>query len=242
MSNKSRKTKNHGAKNQKANGKTPKDHSEVHKSESTLFSENNNESTTCNAVLLTKSKIGDEKDMIEDAKLELGRALRDEDLYFQDMRGEPFVGNHGGLNLAQLALDVRAVNDELTSQKAKFEDKFTGLETKCTGLETKCTGLETKCTGLETKCDALSNRLLAVTSLQNEYSQVRNRFISVFKRDKLSTVNRYDYKIIDDGNIVAHEGDAFADAALYPSLHQRSDRDTFVKLYGLSPEVVSRMS
>ena len=228
MSNKSRKTKNHGAKNQKANGKTPKDHSEVHKSESTLFSENNNESTTCNAVLLTKSKIGDEKDMIEDAKLELGRALRDEDLYFQDMRGEPFVGNHGGLNLAQLALDVRAVNDELTSQKAKFEDKFTGLETKCTGLETKC--------------DALSNRLLAVTSLQNEYSQVRNRFISVFKRDKLSTVNRYDYKIIDDGNIVAHEGDAFADAALYPSLHQRSDRDTFVKLYGLSPEVVSRMS
>jgi len=224
MPNKSRKTKNHGPKNQKANSETPKDNSEALKSESTLCSENNNESTTCNAVLLTKSKIGDEKDMIEDAKLKLERALRDDDLYFQDMRGESFVGNHGGLNLAELAVDVRAVKDELTTQKKKHlhQEKILKKHEEEISRQKK----------------QLSH--LAVSS--KEYMQVRNRFISVFKHDKLQIKENSDDKIITDGNIAAHKGDAFADATLYTSLNKRFDRDTFETLYGLNPKLVSSMS
>jgi len=176
--------------------------------------------------------------MIEDAKLKLERALRDEDLYFQDMRDEPFVGNHGGLNLAKLALDVQAVKDELASQKKKHLHQEKILKRH----EEKHLHQEKILKRHEKEISRQKKQLSHLTVSSKEYMQVRNLFISVFKRDKLHTIESSDLKIITDGNIAADNGDAFADAALYTSLNQRSDRDTFVTLYGLRPELVSRMS
>jgi len=176
--------------------------------------------------------------------------------------------NYGGLNLVKLAADVRAVQHELALYKKEVSRREQELEEKLSQHKQK---LEEELSPhkqkheeepsphkqkheeerlnqkkiLKKHQEELSwntNVLSYLTVSSKEYMQVRNRFISVFKRDKLHTMESSDYKIITNGNIAADNGDAFADAALYTSLNQRSDGDTFMTLYGLHPELVSSMS
>jgi len=166
----------------------------------------------------------------KEAKDALAIALQDEDLRVEDVRGETFVGNHSCLPLARRSARVPDVEDELALVKTELKIQEVKLKTHRAELKTQRADL----TELFN-----ANRRLAPTALQNEYSQVRNRFISVFKRDKLNAANKSDYKIIDKGNMPAHGADALADAELYTSLNLRSDTATFVILYGLHPERVS---
>jgi len=187
----------------------------------------------------------------KEAKDALAIALQDEDLRVEDMRGETFVSNHSGLSLARRSARVPEVEDELAlvktelkthgaklvKQDAKLVKQDAKLKTQQVKLKTQQAELKTQ----QAELTELLNRALTSTALQNDYSQVRNRFISVFKRDKLKAANKSDYKIIDKGNMAAHDADALADAALYTSLDLRSDTATFEILYGLHPERVSGM-
>ena len=199
-------------------GKNAKVNTETQKSLSLW--EDEYEGTTCDAVLHTKSKIGNDQAIKEGAKDALGMALQIEDLSIENVRGELFVGNHGGLNLARVSAEVQAVKDEIASQKDEFLKKLSRQEEDIIQL---------------------TNKVLGLTGLSKEYMQVRDRFISTFKR-KLKTADPTDYTIIKEGNIAAHDGHAIVDASLYTSLKKRTDTDTFKKLYGLEPMQVSGLS
>ena len=180
----------------------------------------------------------------KEAKDALAIALQDEDLRVEDMRGETFVSNHSGLSLARRSARVPEVEDELALVKTELKTHGAKLVKQDAKLKTQQVKLKTQQAELKTQQAELTellNRALTSTALQNDYSQVRNRFISVFKRDKLKAANKSDYKIIDKGNMAAHDADALADAALYTSLDLRSDTATFEILYGLHPERVSGM-
>jgi len=56
--------------------------------------------TTCDAILVTRSEIGGEEEIKRDAKDALKQALQEKELHVKDVRGELFVGNRRGLNLA----------------------------------------------------------------------------------------------------------------------------------------------
>lgn len=61
----------------------------------------------------------------------------------------------------------------------------------------------------------LKDHVLTLRLSLREYRWVRNRFISTFKRDKLNNADGSDIKIIQEGNLTVHGGDAVVDARLY---------------------------
>ena len=211
-------------------GKSEKADKKTQKSVSSR--KNKYESMTCRAVLSARSKVGEDEEMKEDAKDALGQALREEDLYVKDVRGELFVGNRGGLCLARTFAEVQAIKNELSRQNKKHEDEMALQKEELSRQNKKH----------EDKNTRLTTKVLSLAVSSKDHMQVRNRFISTFKRDKLKTANPSDYEIIWEGNLAAHGGDAILDAALYISLNKRSDIDTFEKLYGLTPVQVSRIS
>ncbi|PWW71727.1 hypothetical protein C7212DRAFT_232589, partial [Tuber magnatum] len=74
-----------------------------------------------------------------------------------------------------------------------------------------------------------------------DYWQVRDRFISTSRRDKLKIVDNSDNRVIWKANDVVHGGDVVADAMLYRSPGGRNDPSTFKTLYGLGPGQISRI-
>lgn len=217
---------NNLSKSGKANKKTRKS---VSSRESTY------ESTTCNAVLLTESTIGDDKEIKGEAKDALGQALQEEDLYVEDVRGKHFVGRF----LARRAAEVRAVKDELASLK----DEIASLEDEISQyLKKHDDEISQYLKQHDDEITQLKDRVYNLEVSSKKYMQLRNRYISTFKRDKLCTSTSTDHAIIRNGSQVTHVPNAITDAALYTSLNQRSDTVTFEKLYGLDPAQVSRMS
>lgn len=73
----------------------------------------------------------------------------------------------------------------------------------------------------------------------NWFFDLRNRFISTYKRDILGTADAHDHKMISRGNALAHSGDAEHDALLYKD-RRRHDRDVYLQLYGIDWETVWR--
>ena len=217
---------NNLSKSGKANKKTRKS---VSSRESTY------ESTTCNAVLLTESTIGDDKEIKEEAKDALGQALQEEDLYAEDV-------NKYGRFLAGLAAEVRAVKDELASLK----DEIASLKDETASHKDEIASHKDEISQYPKQHDdeitQLKDRVYNLEVSSKKYMQLRNRYISTFKRDKLCTSNSTDHAIIRNRSQVTHVPNAITDAALYTSLNQRSDTVTFEKLYGLDPAQVSRMS
>ncbi|PUU79212.1 hypothetical protein B9Z19DRAFT_911862, partial [Tuber borchii] len=70
------------------------------------------------------------------------------------------------------------------------------------------------------------------------YKQLRHRFLSTFKRDKLGIITDRDQDYIGGGNVSAHGGDAVVDSQLYKGIGSRDDFATFKRLYGFPPQVV----
>ncbi|CUS11286.1 unnamed protein product [Tuber aestivum] len=69
----------------------------------------------------------------------------------------------------------------------------------------------------------------------------RNRFISIFKRDKLGRATEADLRIIGTSDKLIQGGDALADAFLYTGACPRRDFTVYKKLYGFLPETVRRI-
>ncbi|KAA8892897.1 hypothetical protein FN846DRAFT_788650 [Sphaerosporella brunnea] len=172
------------------------------------------DSTECDAILVTRSELGDEEEMKRDAKDALGQ---EEELHVEDVRGELFVGNRRGLSLAGLPERVRVLEQEIASQKIEIASQ-------------------------KIKSASLEDRVSDLTSSLEAYKLLRNRFISTFKRDKLASATEADTRFIAAGNTWAHGGDAVVDALLYTGTGGRRDFTAFEKLYGFRPETVQRIS
>ncbi|KAF8246111.1 hypothetical protein K440DRAFT_500655, partial [Wilcoxina mikolae CBS 423.85] len=163
--------------------------------------------------LVTRSEIGGEEEMKRDAKDALEQALQEEEFHAEDMRGNPFVGNRRGLDLAGLPERVRVLEQQVAEIPS-----------------------------LKIKIGSLEDRVSSLTISLDAYKLLRNRFISTFKRDKLGKATDGDRKIIGVGNSWAHGGDAVVDAQLYQDLDGRRDYSAFKKLYGFLPETVQRIT
>ncbi|RPA91450.1 hypothetical protein L873DRAFT_1714216 [Choiromyces venosus 120613-1] len=173
------------------------------------------------AILVTKSKTGSEEEMKSEAKDVPG--LQEGELKVQKVRGEPFVGNHWGLDLASLEECIRA------------------LEEKTSALEESASAHKLRQSALKDEVNLLWDDVFTLTLCVPEYSRVRNRFISTFKRDKLNNATESDIGSIQEGNIMAHEGDAAVDALLYEGLNGRRDPSAFKELYGMHPADVVKI-
>ena len=77
--------------------------------------------------------------------------------------------------------------------------------------------------------------LLAASS--DAYMDIRNRFMDVYRRDKMNQFSSAGTKTIAKGNLKAHGGDCLIDALLFHSA-KRSDADLFVDIYGISVDDV----
>ncbi|PUU77493.1 hypothetical protein B9Z19DRAFT_1193987 [Tuber borchii] len=219
--------------------------------------ENKYESTTCNAVLFTKFKIEDDKKRKEEAQDAFEKALRDDTLYDKDVSGKLVVGNQDGLFLAELAAEVQSVKYEIASQKDEFsrrlrkhEDEIASHKEEIASQkdefsrrlrkhEDEIASHKEEIVSHKKEATRLGKDVIRLQVSSTKYMQLRNRYISTFKRDKLGLSNGTDKKIIKKGNDIAHGPNVITDAALYTSLNQRSDKDTFEKLYGLNPSLVS---
>ncbi|KAK2791953.1 hypothetical protein FQN52_004395 [Onygenales sp. PD_12] len=71
-----------------------------------------------------------------------------------------------------------------------------------------------------------------------DLKDVRNRFISTYKRDVLGIETEADKVMIRRGNRFVHGGDCKRDADLYEAPAQRQDFSVYMKLYGLQPGTV----
>ncbi|RPA91752.1 hypothetical protein L873DRAFT_1867002 [Choiromyces venosus 120613-1] len=163
------------------------------------------------AILVTKSKTGSEEEM------------KKGELKVQKVRGEPFVCNRWGLDLAGL------------------EECVGVLEEKTSALEERASAHKLRQCALKDEVNLLWDDVFTLTLCVPEYSRIRNRFISTFKRDKLNNATESDIDSIQEGNIMAHEGDAAVDALLYEGLNGRRDPSAFKELYGMHPADVVKI-
>lgn len=168
--------------------------------------------TTFDAILVTRSELGVGEEMKKDAKDAL-----EQELHVEDVRGELFVGNLRGLSFANYKVDQADLRARVDAQDKKIAS-------------------------LEVKNASLEDRVSSLTSSLDAYKLLRNRFISTFKRDKLANATEVDRRIIAEGNGWAHGGDAIVDAELYQGMGGRRDPIAFKKLYGMSPGDVRMIS
>lgn len=99
------------------------------------------------------------------------------------------------------------------------------LKTKISVIEPQLEQANESITILQKKVDVLSMS-------SDAYLKIRNRFLSVYRRDVARNATAQDQKIIKEGNSVAHYGDPLADSELFRS-GCRTDDKSFLDLYGL---------
>ncbi|RPA92051.1 hypothetical protein L873DRAFT_1818402 [Choiromyces venosus 120613-1] len=173
------------------------------------------------AILVTKSKTSSEEEIKSEAKDVPG--LQEGEHEVQKVRGEPFVGNRRGRGLTGIGERIRA------------------LEEKTSALEERASARNLRLSALKDEVNLLWDDVSTLKLCVPEYSRVRNRFISTFKRDKLNNATESDIYIIQEGNTMAHEGDAAVDALLYEGLNGRRDPSAFKELYGMHPADVVKI-
>jgi hypothetical protein len=114
------------------------------------------------------------------------------------------------------------------------------LEDTIANHETELANHETELANHKTQISYLQDRVKALGQTSEGYRKIRHRFIDVYRRDVLADLDSQGRKKIGEGNQVAHEGDAVADAGLYTS-GERFDEDVLVDLYGLSATQISQL-
>jgi len=106
--------------------------------------------------------------------------------------------------------------------------------------------IATRLTGLETTLKEVREEVRCLKIPSEGYKRVRSRFLSNFNRYVRNKFDYWNRNIITVGNIAAHQCDARVDAMLYmtpgPGRPRRTDPDTFKDLYGLQPEIASKIS
>ncbi len=84
---------------------------------------------------------------------------------------------------------------------------------------------------------SLEKQVSRLSQSSEGYLAIRRRFLDVYKRDIKGMEEVKGNKAIREGNIIAHEGDALGDAALFDR-DQRTDRRVYRELYGLDHQQV----
>ncbi|PWW80017.1 hypothetical protein C7212DRAFT_341178 [Tuber magnatum] len=183
------------------------------------------EDLTYDAILVTQSMTGSANDMKRCAHDAFKQTPEVEELDVHEVMGELYVGNLQGLGLAGLPERIRI------------------LEERIRILEERIRILKENDTTQEAKIAELNDYVSILRHGGQDYKRVRNRALTVFKRDKLrETLMQSDRDIIEAGNVTAHSGDAAIDAMLYDGVGGREDSYVFEALYGLHPTDVMKIT
>lgn len=97
---------------------------------------------------------------------------------------------------------------------------------------------------LEAMSERVTRRIERRKDRASGFDDLRHRFLSVFKRDKmnyenpLNTLTLSDEFWISEGNQTVHGGDCRRDAELYYPTGARQDFNVYTELYGFHPGVV----
>ena len=143
----------------------------------------------CDALLATRSDIAGEEDMKDNAREALQRALDEEQLGIDDVGVEIAVGNRRGLDILHTLKQSLLRIGALEGTVAALDETVEAQKLRIHSLEDRVQGL---CASLE------------------GYKQLRERFISTYKRDVLKAHTGTDLKIIGSGNRSAHAGEEFS--------------------------------
>ena len=131
----------------------------------------------------------------------------------------------------------------LHDQNSYIQGKLCHVESECRTLHDQNSYMQGKLYHVESDNVVLRDRISVLENSSTLLTDIRNRFLSIFKRkhmDKRVTANRLtaeDWDFIDSGNIDAHGGNARFDATLY-SPGGRTDIAVFQQLYGVQPSVI----
>ncbi|GLA68900.1 hypothetical protein AtubIFM55763_007101 [Aspergillus tubingensis] len=233
------------------------------------------------AVVSTKVNIGPEPQMVAATKRSISECLEGDGLFVETVRDEMITGNHAGVNLArqiteipvmfsqldQLRKDVEKLGVELAGTKQELagtKQELAGTQQELAGTQQELAGTQQELAGTKqelagTKQELSESQhasdqfgLQARAQFSNGFANIRNRFLSSFRRDVLNDTAVENQQLIRIGNARAHEGHFVADASLYEEnsryldkdgkVHPpRSDRGTFVLLYGVDPSLAKEI-
>jgi len=181
------------------------------------------------AILVARSPIRTMESLVHDARKTLTDAVKVDELHIKKVEDsdEMLVGNFRGLDLANLShrldTEVMALKEnmvKMTKEKAKLDLTVRSQEECLRSQE---------------------ERLRYLFRSDDCYKEVRNHYLSTFKRDSLKTHTTTNQEIINSGNLTAHWGDAVVDASLYTEPNGRTDIEVFRSLYGILPDKMEKI-
>lgn len=133
--------------------------------------------------------------------------------------------NQGGFvyfeKMDRLEIEIQKINAKLKESEEKHRES------------------EKKHQESEQRHRASERQIRALTESSEGYQKVRSRFLSTYLRDILGA-KPVEQHIISAGNRAAHDGDVIADASLYIK-QDRTDTNTFVELYGITPALAAEL-
>ncbi|KAN0072352.1 hypothetical protein V8E54_009281 [Elaphomyces granulatus] len=176
-----------------------------------------------NSIVAKQIELQDDDGMVTEARVALGTASQHYQIQTENIRRCMFVGNEEGLSFAEKSSQTQAIEQELSSLKERFRAEQEKRDAEQARREDER--------------DHLLG-LINVTTL----NEMRNRFLSTYKRDKTaSQLNSLDKGWISGGHLIAHGGNSKYDATLY-SKNGRADISVYKQLYGLHLRLCLRVS
>lgn len=178
------------------------------------------------AIIAKPIKLQGDDEMISEARLVPQNASQQDRLQSENFRGNVFVGNEGGLRYADKTVQADSMEEQLLSVKQRLSN----LEAERL-VERDERFVER---------NRLLERIEVLEKSSSTLSEMRNRFLTFYKRDKMrKELDASDEAFIAAGNATAHGGNAKYDAKLYDG--GRKDYNVYTKIYGLHPAVVSTL-
>ncbi|KAJ9301283.1 hypothetical protein DTO271G3_1418 [Paecilomyces variotii] len=164
--------------------------------------------------------------MITRRKAALQSSIDDDPLYTDNVRGKHFVGNRNAMRFA----NARQEGEGLADKVQRLDEELKKLRQDHDDLR-----------------DSIAEHREVITHVEDialDFRYIRNRFLSVYKRDKMDQENSLnaltwsDKYWVKEGNQAAHGGHCKRDAELYYDVDRRSDSHVYAELYGFHPAVV----
>jgi hypothetical protein len=173
------------------------------------------------AIIAKPIKLQGDDEMISEARLVLQNASQQDRLQSENF---VFVGNEGGLRYADKTVQA----DSMEAQLLSVKQRLSNIEAERL-VERDERSVER---------NRLLERIEVLEKSSSTLSEMRNRFLTFYKRDKMrKELDASDESFIAAGNATAHGGNAKYDAKLYDG--GRKDYHVYTKIYGLHPAVVS---
>ncbi|RPA88903.1 hypothetical protein L873DRAFT_1796418 [Choiromyces venosus 120613-1] len=156
------------------------------------------EDPTCNAILITKSMIGSVDAMKTNTNDGFKQTLEVEGLEVCQVMGNLYVGSTQGLGLTCICKRICI------------------LKKKICLLAKENVGNKVMISGHEDKIGQLTDYVSMLRPAGPDYNSIQNRFLTVFKWDKLKkTLKQSDRNISEERNVTAHLGDGAINALPY---------------------------